>query len=327
MVTRRDLLIAGAAAGVIASRAGRAVADMPAPTTAVDFDVPPGGCDCHVHVFPDAAEFPFSPARGYTPPTASPKELLRLQEWLHLDRVVIVTPSVYATDNRATLAGMRELGPQRARGIAVIDDKTSTEALDEMQKAGVRGVRINLEQAGVFDPAAASKKLEDTVARVKDRGWHVQMYTRLPVLSALAEQLANQPVPLVFDHFGGARAELGPQQPGFDTLVSLVRSGKAYVKISGSYRASNKAPDYPDVAPLAKALIAANAERIVWGSDWPHPDAAKVAGRDPIKDIAPPLPIDDGRVLNLLPTWTADAATRHQILVENPARLYGFASA
>jgi predicted TIM-barrel fold metal-dependent hydrolase len=327
MVTRRDLLKAGAAAGVVTSRVGRAFADMPAPTTAVDFDVPPGSCDCHVHVFPDPAEFPFSAGRGYTPPTASPKELLRLQEFLHLDRVVIVTPSVYATDNRATLAGMRELGPQRARGIAVIDDKTSTETLDEMQKAGVRGVRINLEQAGVFDPAAASKKLEATVSRVKDRGWHVQMYTRLAVLAALADQLANQPVPLVFDHFGGARAELGTQQPGFDTLVALVRSGKAYVKISGSYRASDKAPDYPDVAPLAKALIAANAERIVWGSDWPHPDAAKAAGRDPIKDIAPPLPIDDGRVLNLLPTWTADAATRRKILVENPARLYGFAPA
>src|SRR5947209_1219146 len=98
MVTRRDLLIAGAAAGVAASRVGRAFADMPAPTTAVDFDVPRGGCDCHVHVFPDPAEFPFSSGRGYTPPTASPKELLRLQEWLHLDRVVIVTPSVYATD-------------------------------------------------------------------------------------------------------------------------------------------------------------------------------------------------------------------------------------
>jgi predicted TIM-barrel fold metal-dependent hydrolase len=327
MVTRRDLLKAGVAAGAVASGAARAFAAMPKPTTPVDFDVPRGACDCHVHVFPDPAEFPFSPSRGYTPPTATPKELLGLQEFLHLDRVVIVTPSVYATDNRATLAGMRELGPQRARAIAVIDEKTSAEALDEMQKAGVRGVRINLEQAGVFDPAAAGKQLQATVSRVKDLGWHVQMYTRLAVLGALADQLANQPVPLVFDHFGGARAELGPQQPGFDVLLGLVRSGKAYVKISGSYRASDKPPDYPDVAPLAKALIAANAERIVWGSDWPHPDAARVPGRNPITDIAPPLPIDDGRVLNLLPTWTADAATRHKILVENPARLYGFAPA
>ena len=109
-------------------------------------------------------------------------------------------------------------------------------------------------------------------------------------------------------------------------LVALVQSGKAYVKISGAYRASTKAPDYADVAPLAKALIAANPERIVWGSDWPHPDSSKVPGRTP-QDIAPPMPVDDGRVMNLLPIWTADAGARRKILVENPARLYGFAPA
>ena len=324
MVTRRDLLKAGAAAGAVASGLTRAFAAAPMPSTAVDFDVPRGACDCHVHVFPDPAEFPFSPSRGYTPPLASPKELLGLHEFLHLDRVVIVTPSVYGTDNSATLAGMRELGPQRARGIAVIDEKTSTEALDDMQKAGVRGVRINLEQAGEFDPTAAAKRLQAAVDRVKDRGWHVQVFTRLSIIVALSDQLASQPVPLVFDHFGGARAQLGTEQPGFSALITLVKSGKAYVKISGSYRASDKAPDYADVAPLAKALIAANAERIVWGTDWPHPDAAGVPGRKP-GDIAPALPIDDGRVMNLLPTWTADADTRRKILVENPARLYGFA--
>jgi predicted TIM-barrel fold metal-dependent hydrolase len=324
MVTRRDLLKAGAAAGAMASGLTRAFAAAPMPSTAVDFDVPRGSCDCHVHVFPDPAQFPFTPNRVYTPPPASAKELLGLQEFLHLERVVIVTPSVYATDNSATLAGMRELGPQRARGIAVIDEKTSTEALDDMQKAGVRGVRINLEQAGEFDPAAAAKKLQAAVDRVKARGWHVQLYTRLSIIAALSDQLASQPVPLVFDHFGGARAQLGTEQPGFGALIALVKSGKAYVKISGSYRASDKAPDYPDVAPLAKALIAANAERIVWGTDWPHPDAARVLGRKP-EDIAPALPIDDGRVMNLLPSWAADADTRRKILVENPARLYGFA--
>jgi predicted TIM-barrel fold metal-dependent hydrolase len=326
MVTRRDLLKAGAAAGAVASGLTRAFAAAPMPSTSVEFDVPRSACDCHVHVFPDPAEFPFTPNRVYTPPPASAKELLGLQEILHLDRVVIVTPSVYGTDNRATVAGMRELGPQRARGIAVIDDKTPAEALDDMQKAGIRGVRVNLETAGEFDPAASAKKLQMAVERAKPLGWHVQVYTRLSVIAALADQLASQPVPVVFDHFGGARAELGPQQPGFDALLGLVRSGKAYVKISGSYRASNKAPDYPDVAPLAKALIAANAERIVWGTDWPHPDSARVPGRTP-QDIAPALPIDDGRVMNLLPTWTADADTRRKILVENPARLYGFAPA
>jgi predicted TIM-barrel fold metal-dependent hydrolase len=326
MTSRRELLKAGAAAGAMASGLTRAFAAAPMPSTAVDFDVPRGSCDCHVHVVPDMAQFPMAEDRVYTPPTATAKELLGLQEFLHLDRVVIVTPSFYGSDNRATLAGMRELGSQRARGIAVIDEKTSDAALDDLQKAGIRGVRVNLETAGEFDPAVSARKLQMAVDRVKDRGWHVQVYARLSVVAALADQLANQPVPLVFDHFGGARAELGPEQPGFAALLGLVKSGKAYVKISGSYRASNKAPDYPDVAPLAKALIAANPERLVWGSDWPHTNSAKVPGRS-AHDVAPALPIDDGRVLDLLPTWTADAQIRRQILVVNPARLYGFAPA
>jgi predicted TIM-barrel fold metal-dependent hydrolase len=127
-------------------------------------------------------------------------------------------------------------------------------------------------------------------------------------------------MPAVFDHFAGAKAALGPNQPGFDVVLDLVRSGKAYVKISGAYRASDQAPDYPDVAPLARALIAANADRIVWGSDWPHPGPP---GKQPI-EINQPCPVDDGRLLNLLAEWAPDPATRRKILVDNPARLYGF---
>jgi predicted TIM-barrel fold metal-dependent hydrolase len=130
-------------------------------------------------------------------------------------------------------------------------------------------------------------------------------------------------VPTVFDHFGGAQAALGPAQPGFADLVDLVRSGKAYVKISGAYRASTQAPDYPDVAPLARALIAANAERIVWGTDWPHPNSVTGPGRK-VTDISPLWQIDDGAVMNQLPVWAPEAATRKTILVDNPARLYGF---
>ena len=130
------------------------------------------------------------------------------------------------------------------------------------------------------------------------------------------------PHPVVFDHFGGANAALGTQQPGFETLLGLLRSGKIYVKISAAYRASKEAPDYPDVTPLAKALIAANPERILWGSDWPHP-ATPVDGR-PISVISPLTQVDDGRILNLLPVWAPQAALRKTILVENPARLFGF---
>jgi len=127
----------------------------------------------------------------------------------------------------------------------------------------------------------------------------------------------------VFDHFGGAQAALGVDQPGFRELCELVQSGKAYVKISGAYRASKNAPDYPDAAPLARALIAANSDRIVWGTDWPHPDSVTPPGRK-VTDVTPLLQIDDGRLLNQLPVWAPEAPLRRKILVDNPARLYGF---
>jgi predicted TIM-barrel fold metal-dependent hydrolase len=131
------------------------------------------------------------------------------------------------------------------------------------------------------------------------------------------------PVPVVFDHFGGALATLGPRQPGFEAMLDLVRTGKAFVKISGAYRSSTQAPDYADVTPLATALIAANVQRILWGSDWPHPDSSPVARRK-ATNVSPLLQIDDGRVLNQLAVWAPDAAVRRIILVDNPARLYGF---
>jgi predicted TIM-barrel fold metal-dependent hydrolase len=135
--------------------------------------------------------------------------------------------------------------------------------------------------------------------------------------------VAASPVPVVFDHFGGAEAALGVEQPGFSDLLALVKSGKAYVKISGAYRASKLAPDYPDAAPLARALTAANPERIVWGTDWPHPNSVTPPGNKPT-DLTPLFQIDDGRLLNQLPVWAPDAAIRKTILVDNPARLYGF---
>jgi len=142
------------------------------------------------------------------------------------------------------------------------------------------------------------------------------------VIEAIKDQVTAAPMPIVFDHFGGAQATLGVSQPGFDTLLNLVRSGKAYVKISAPYRSSTKPPDYADVAPLAKELIGANPQRILWGSDWPHP-ASPVAHR-PVTEITPLWQVDDGRIFNQLPLWAPDAATRKTILVENPAKLYGF---
>jgi predicted TIM-barrel fold metal-dependent hydrolase len=323
MLSRRDLLI-GAAAGaaLLARRTTTVRAAASQPGTPVRFALPAGACDCHTHIFGDSRHFPQAADRVYTPEPASIEEMRALHRALRMERVVIVQPSIYATDNACTLDAVRQLG-SRARAIAVIDDTVSAAALDAMHDAGVRGIRINLATSGQTDPAAARRRLQTAGVQLKGRPWHIQMYTTLPIVDAIREQVAASPVPVVFDHFGGAQASLGTGQPGFDALLALVRSGKAYVKISGAYRSSNAPPDYADVAPLAKALIAANLQRIVWGSDWPHPDSSKVAGRAPT-DVAPLQRIDDGRLLNQLETWAPSAAQRKTILVDNPARLYGY---
>jgi predicted TIM-barrel fold metal-dependent hydrolase len=320
MLTRRRILshlgAAGAASVAFRARAGLAAAPSTVKTP-VNFDVPRGACDCHVHIF-DPEHFPYFSGRLYSPPEASINDLRSLQSALHFDRVVIVTPSVYGVDNSVTINAVHELGT-RARAVAVIDKTFSAAGLDQMAAAGVRGVRLNLETAGESDPAAAKRILGETAAQLAGRNWHIQFNTRLSVITALKSDIMALSMPVIFDHFGGAKAEPGPGQPGFADLLDLVKSGHAYVKISAAYRTSDKTPDFPDTAPLAQALVAANPDRVVWGSNWPHP------GRGPSPTaLAPPYPNDDGRVLNLLPTWVGDAAVRKKILVDNPARLYGF---
>ena len=321
MLTRRSILLASIAAGV--TMPNRTVfATAAQPSTPVNFDVPAGACDCHTHIHGDPEKFPFFAGRVYTPELASPEEMTALHNALHIERVVIVTPSVYGTDNSATLFGMKARGAT-ARGVAVIDDKTSESDLDTMGQAGTRGVRLNLATGGVSDPAVGRPRFQAAVERVKNRNWHIQLFTSLAMISAIKDLVAASPVPVVFDHFGGAQAGLGVEQPGFADLTELVRSGKAYVKISGAYRASKLTPDYADAAPLARALIAANSDRVVWGTDWPHPDSVTPPGRN-ATDVQPLFQIDDGRLLNQLPVWAPDAAIRKKILVDNPAQLYGF---
>jgi predicted TIM-barrel fold metal-dependent hydrolase len=322
MLSRRQVLIGAAAAGANAliRPAAIVLASASQPSTPVNFDVPAGACDCHTHIFGDPQRFPYTPARVYTPEPASIGEMRSLHRALHTERVVVVHPSVYGTDNACTLDAIKQLG-SGARGIAVIDDKTPDAMLDELDRGGIRGIRINLETAGLTDPALARQRFKDAIELTRGRNWHVQIYTRLSVIESFADKVLAAPVPVVFDHFGGAQAALGIQQPGFGTLVKLVKKGKAYVKISAAYRISKQAPDYPDVAPLAKALIAANPQRILWGTDWPHP--AQIPGRNPT-ETTPLLPIDDGRLFNQLAVWAPEAAQRKTILVDNPATLYGF---
>jgi len=290
------------------------------PSTPVRFKVPSDACDCHTHVFGDPARFPFAAGRTYTPEPASVEEMRKLHRALHTTRVVIVQPSVYGTDNACTLDALRQLAPD-ARGIAVIDERTPETALDEMHRAGIRGVRINLATVGQNDPEAGRRRLTDAIERVRSRGWHIQMYTQLAVIAALQREVSTSPVPIVFDHFGGAQASGGVRQPGFEVLLDLVRSGRAYVKVSAPYRGSTSAPDFADMAPLAKALMAANVQRVLWGTDWPHPDTTP--GRQPT-EVSPLRQIDDGRVFNQFAAWAPDARVRKAILVDNPATLYGF---
>lgn len=283
--------------------------------------MPAGACDCHTHIHGDPQKFPFSPKRVYTPETAPPEAMAALHRALHIQRVVIVTPSVYGTDNSATVYGMQARG-RDARGVAVVDDQTTDSELDVMGRAGVRGIRLNFGTLSITDPAVGRELFRRAAARMKSRSWHVQINTNLSMITAMKDAVAASPVPVVFDHFGGARAELGPDPPGFGDLVSLVRSGRAYVKISAAYR-SSKLADYADIIPLAKALIAANPDRVLWGTDWPHPNPVPPPGGKPT-DVTPHLQIDDGRLLNQLPIWAPHPATRRKILVDNPAELYGF---
>ena len=315
MITRRDFVIGAAAAGALMhTRFGFAKASQP--STQVNFDVPAGACDCHTHIHGDPAKYPWFAGRTYTPEMALPAEMSALHKALRMQRVVIVTPSVYGPDNSATIYGMQARGKD-ARGVAVIDDKTTDAELDRLASLGFKGIRLNLSTAGISDPNVARQRFLAAAERVKNRNWHIQLNTTLPVIAALKDTLAASPVTLVFDHYGNANEELGAQQPGFADLVALVKSGKAYVKISVT---AGPRQNYGYFTPLAQMLIAANVDRIIWGTNWPHPNS--VGGST--DKVSPLWQVDDGLVLNLLPTWAPDAAVRKKILVDNPARLYGF---
>jgi len=324
MLSRREMLLT-LATGAVALHRRATGAQIPVSRTGrtpVNFPVPRNACDCHVHVFGDATRFPMSPERGYTPPPAPVEDVREHVRALHMTRVVIVSASVYGTNNDCALDAISQLG-SRARGVANVALDATDAELERLRRGGIRGFRLNFEQQGTTDPAVAVERFRLASKRATAMGWHLQVNTRLPVVEAMEEHVLAGPATVVFDHFAQADAARGVEQSGFASLVRLLRSGKAYVKVSGAYRVSTQSPDYADVAPLAQALIAANPQRVLWGSDWPHPDGARRPGRAPT-DLAPPLPVDDGRVLNQLAVWAPDLATRNTILVDNPARLYGF---
>src|SRR6185436_10999813 len=195
-LTRREALVV--ATGVLV--AGRASGKASQPSTRVNFKVPSGACDCHTHIFPDRAKFPFIAGRTYTPEQSLPEEMAAMHRALYVERVVIVTPSVYGTDNSATMYGIKMRG-KTARGVAVIGEQTTEKELDAMAQGGVRGIRINLATAGPTDPAIARTRLRAAFERIKNRDWHVQIYATLPLIAALKDLIFDAPVPVVIDHF------------------------------------------------------------------------------------------------------------------------------
>jgi predicted TIM-barrel fold metal-dependent hydrolase len=264
-----------------------------------------------------------SPARTYTPELARITEIKTLHRALKVDRVIIVQPTIYGTDNACTMDAVRRLG-ERARGVAVADESTSMAELDEMERSSFRGVRINLGTVGMNDPEVARQRFKLAVEQVRNRaGWHIQIYTHPPIIEALYDLLVDCPVVVAFDHFGGVKMPKGMQEKGFGLLLDLLRAGKAYVKLSAPYLASRNTSDYPDLLPLTRALLAANLERVLWGTNWPHPNAGLGECRK-ITETSPLRQIDDGYILNLLPLWVPKSEDRKTILVDNPARLYGY---
>ena len=265
--------------------------------------IPEGACDCHFHVFD--APSPQVAERSYTAPTASLSAFRHLQSTLGVQRSVIVQPSIYGTDNRTTLQSMPADGSMRA--IVVVDDDASIQDLKDYADAGAVGIRVNM----LFSSNARLAELSKLASRVADLGWHIQVLADVSTMEELPQFLEALPCPVVFDHMGHVNVQKGVEDPGFQSLLRYLESGKAWVKMSGAYRmTASQTGDYGDVSPMARALIAANPDQLVWGSDWPHPS------------FSGPMP-NDGDLLDLLFDWT-DSVTAKRILVDNPQRLYGF---
>jgi predicted TIM-barrel fold metal-dependent hydrolase len=278
-------------------------------------------CDCHTHVFPPAADFPFAAGRHYTPDLASIDSLHAMHRAIGVERVVIVHPSPYGADNACLLWALQTIGAS-ARGVAVIDDETPKDTLAALHAVGVRGTRLNLETVGQNDPAVAQQQLLRTAQQVAPFGWHIQIFTNLGVIAALHDTIMQSPTPVVIDHFGRLKANGALDQSGFDALLSLVRAGKVYVKLSAPYRIS-EASDYADVTPFAEALIDANPDRMLWGTDWPHPFPPKGYVRTPEK-IEKFHNEDNLAAIGRLVKWARTPEVARKILVDNPARVYDF---
>lgn len=267
--------------------------------------LPAGAVDCHLHVFPAGDAARLVAARAYDPWACELADYRRAQRALGATRAVLVQPSVYGTDNDALLRALSS-DSDGLRGVVVAGDDVDAEQLSEWHEVGVRAVRLNLTQPGGVD-AAEVRRL---APRLRALGWHVQVVSRAGMLVEHMGWLEDTGCPIVVDHFGLPDTAAGPTSPSFIALVDRLRGGQWWVKLSGHYRT---APDPADLLPFAHVLLEANPQRLVWGSDWPHPD--HYACMPTLADLADALRL-----------WTADAPTLRRVAVDNAETLYGFAS-
>jgi len=275
---------------------------------------PVGACDTHAHICGPAATFPYAKERIYTPPDATSDDYLALLTTLGVERAVLIQPSVYGTDNRALLDVLSRV-PSGMRGIAVVDANIDTATVKALDDAGIRGIRLNVvDHNGPRNviPEERVRKLANIIAPF---GWHIEFLINTDEALGFAAAIDGLAVDVVVGHLGypksGAAAWL--RSPALEDFLRLFERGRCWVKLTGPYRISS-APDlpYPDVAPLAQRLATVNPDRLLWGSDWPHVMMKK------------PMP-NDGDLSDLIADWLPDAALRRQVLVDNPAELYGFA--
>jgi len=310
--SRRDVLktLAGAAAGVLAVRA-RVVAGQvkySGGTKPPSLKAPPGATDTHIHLYD--SRFPPDPKAALRPPDALAEDYRAFQRRIGTSRVVVVQPSTYGVDNRCTEAALAAFGPS-ARAVAVVNTSVTEPELRRLNDLGVRGIRFNLAQAGATTP----EMIEPLARRVASLGWHLQVNANPDTLMAIMPTLERVPTDVVFDHLAHVPQPEGVTHPLFARVRALLERRHAWVKLSGAYQDTRVGPpSYRDTSAVARAYVVAAPDRVVWGSDWPHPTS----------QANPP---DDAVLFDLLTDWAPDQAVRHRILVDNPARLYGFETA
>ena len=274
--------------------------------------LPQGATDCHCHVFGPAARFPYAEPRSYTPDDAPLAAYLALLDRLGFDRGVLVQPSAYGRDNAAMLDALAQ-EPRRLRGVAVGGKELTRATLEAWHKVGVRGLRANefrRDGKAYYQNGVTLAELEPLMPLLAELGWHLQLWIDARDLPELGPRLARVPVPVVVDHMGRMEHHHGTQHPGFQALLRGVGDGKLWAKLSGTYRLGATPPDYLQAKPFHDALVAANPRNLVWGTDWPHP--------------RPEGPVPDAmRLRDVFLGWTS-ATNVQAILVDNPARLYGF---